>query len=278
MSEDLGDGFVFDSSSFDEGSQELLSAHAELDGAAAESAGVQGSAGEQLRQWLPTIPAADTLDHVQGIADQALRQATDVTGGDAGKLLTQQQTMLDAEAGIKGRIDQIGADLRLPDFDGAGDAEPGSPIGRLLSGPGDDVPGEGCSIAAEETAGGTAVANPLGGTMNCVACAIGGDARLSGSATSALDVGAQPISKLEDMFGGSFKSVSGRSEIESILEDQGPGSRGIVFGSHEAGAVGHVWNAVNQGGDVRFPDFQSGMGASFEGYKSVWFLLTSGGS
>jgi Papain fold toxin 1, glutamine deamidase len=114
--------------------------------------------------------------------------------------------------------------------------------------------------------------------MNCVACAVAGDARLAGNATSALDVGAQPISKLEDMFGGSFESVSGRSDIESILEEQGSGSLGIVFGSRGAGAVGHVWNAVNQAGEVRFPDFQSGMGASFEGYKSLWFLLTSGGS
>jgi hypothetical protein len=53
--------------------------------------------------------------------------------------------------------------------------------------------------------------------MNCVACAIAGDAGLSGGATSALEVGAQPISKLEDMFGGSFQPVSGGSEIESIL-------------------------------------------------------------
>jgi filamentous hemagglutinin len=114
--------------------------------------------------------------------------------------------------------------------------------------------------------------------MNCVACAIAGDARLSGNATSALDVGPQPISKLEDIFGGSFQPVSGQTEIESMLEDQGAGSRGIVFGSRGVGEVGHVWNAVNQGGDVMFPDFQSGMGASFEGYKSFWFLLTAGGS
>jgi Papain fold toxin 1, glutamine deamidase len=135
----------------------------------------------------------------------------------------------------------------------------------------------GACVAAEETAGGTAVANPLGGTMNCVACAIAGDARLSGSAASALDVGPQPISKLEDMYGGSFQSVSGRSETDSILGKQGPRSRGIVFGSRGTGAVGHIWNAVNQGGVIRYPDFQSGMGASFEGYKSLWFLLTAGG-
>ncbi len=83
------------------------------------------------------------------------------------------------------------------------------------------------------SAGGTAIANPLRGTKNCVACAIAGDARLSGSATSALDVGPQTISKLEGMFGGSFQSVSGRSEIESILEEQGPGSAELCLAPAE---------------------------------------------
>jgi RHS repeat-associated protein len=138
MSEDPGAGFVFDPASFDEGSQELLSAHAVLDGAAAESAGVQGSAGEQLRQWLPAIPAADAIDHVEGVADAALGQARDVTGGDAGRLVTQQQTMLDTEAGIRARIEQVGAGLRPPDADGGG-GEAGE-IGRLLSGSSEDVP------------------------------------------------------------------------------------------------------------------------------------------
>jgi RHS repeat-associated protein len=141
VSADAGDGFVFDPASFDEGSQELLSAHSELEGAGAESAGVQGSAGEQLRQWLPTIPAADTLDQVQGIADEALSQATDITSTDAGNLLTQKQTMLDTEADLVGRIDQIGGELRLPDFGGA-DGEPGNPVDQLLSGCGDDLPGD----------------------------------------------------------------------------------------------------------------------------------------
>jgi hypothetical protein len=69
------------------------------------------------------------------------------------------------------------------------------------------------------------------------------------------------------MFGGSFQSVSGQSEITSILEDQGPWARGIVFGSRGANQIGHVWNAASQGGIVRFPDFQSGVAATFNGYK-----------
>jgi hypothetical protein len=93
----------------------------------------------------------------------------------------------------------------------------GTILAGALTGPLADAFGLLGSAAAEETAGGTAVANPLGGTMNCVACAIAGDARLSGSAASALDVGPTAVSQLEDMNGGSFRSVSGRGEIESIL-------------------------------------------------------------
>jgi hypothetical protein len=56
------------------------------------------------------------------------------------------------------------------------------------------------------------------------------------------------------------------------------GDRGFV------GAVGLAQRAagrragVGDSGVMRFPDFQSGMGASFDGYDSIWFLLTSGGS
>ena len=122
-----------------------------------------------------------------------------------------------------------------------------------------------------------AVANPIGGTQNCVACAIAGDARLSGNAAVALDTDAQLISVIEDTLGGSFQAVSGQAEIASLLENAGLGARGIVFGDRGVGQVGHVWNAVNQGGTIRFIDFQSGRAASFNGYKSFEFLLTAGG-
>jgi hypothetical protein len=85
---------------------------------------------------------------------------------------------------------------------------------------------------------------------------------------------AQPISVLERTFGGSFKSVSGQGEIEGLLSNAGPGSRGIVFGSRGADP-GHVWNAVNQGGTIRFIDFQRGRAASFDGYQGFSFLRTT---
>jgi hypothetical protein len=131
-------------------------------------------------------------------------------------------------------------------------------------------------VAGAESAGTSAV-NPLGGTENCVACAIAGDATLSGNRAVATNVGPRGIGVIEDELGSSFRSVAGRNEIENILADAGSGSRGVVFGSRGVGEVGHVWNAVNQGGAIRFIDFQSGTEASWEGYRGFQFLLSGGG-
>lgn len=53
-----------------------------------------------------------------------------------------------------------------------------------------------------------------------------------------------------------------------------PGDRGIVFGARGSDP-GHVFNAVNQGGVVRFIDFQTGRAASFDGYSGFSFLRTN---
>jgi hypothetical protein len=113
---------IYDFPSFDEGSEEMLGASEHLSGAAGESAGIQGRAGAQLRQWLPTAGAADTIDDVEATADTALSQATDITGEDAGKLLTQKQNMLDTEHDLTARIKGITPDARLPDLAGSTDA------------------------------------------------------------------------------------------------------------------------------------------------------------
>jgi hypothetical protein len=112
---------TYDFPSFDEGSEEMLGASEHLSGAAGESAGIQGRAGAQLRQWLPTAGAADTIDDVEATADQALSQATDITGDDASKLLTQKQNMLDTEHDLTTRINGIGSDPALPETGGADD-------------------------------------------------------------------------------------------------------------------------------------------------------------
>jgi len=117
--------------------------------------------------------------------------------------------------------------------------------------------------------------NPLGGTNNCVNCVVAGDATLSGSQASALNsVGPQPISILENAYGGTFKEVAGQAQVTQMLSDAGPGARGIVYGAR-AGEAGHVFNVVNQGGTIRFLDPQIGGPASFEGYSGFRFLWTN---
>ena len=96
-----------------------------------------------------------------------------------------------------------------------------------------------------------------------------------GSAASALNAaGPQPISLVEDAYGGSFKAVSGQGQIQQVLTEAGPGARGIVYGAR-AGEAGHVFNAVNQGGTIRFLDPRIGGPASFNGYTGFLFLWTN---
>lgn len=74
------------------------------------------------------------------------------------------------------------------------------------------------------------------------------------------------------MFGGSFTRVGGQSAIETQLLNAGNGAQGVVFGSRGAGRVGHVFNAINQDGVVRFLDGQTGGPASFTGFLDFFFL------
>jgi RHS repeat-associated protein len=116
--------------------------------------------------------------------------------------------------------------------------------------------------------------NPTRSATNCVNCAIATDATLAGRPASALQAGPTSIGVLEKMFGGQFTRVTGPRAIESQLLNAGPGARGIVFGSRGAGEVGHVFNAVNQNGVIRFLDGQAGGVASFDGYRELFFLRT----
>jgi hypothetical protein len=133
VSDGLGEGFEFEPSSFDQGSDEMLEANSHLTGAAGQSESVQGSAGEQLRQWLPTVPAAETIDKVEATADEALSQATNITREDAEKLLTQKQTMLTTEARITGHIEEIRSSPVSPETGTINDATP-SQIEQSLTG------------------------------------------------------------------------------------------------------------------------------------------------
>ncbi len=113
-----------------------------------------------------------------------------------------------------------------------------------------------------------------GRTMNCVNCAVATDATLAGRPASALPGSPTPIAALEEHFGGTFKPVASASEVSASLYEGGSGARGIIFGYRSTG-VGHVFNAVNQRGVVRFLDGQVGGPASLEGYDALYFLRTN---
>jgi RHS repeat-associated protein len=121
--------------------------------------------------------------------------------------------------------------------------------------------------------------NPLHGDMNCVNCSIATEATLSRAASAALGGGPRPISVIEQKFGGTFEKVSGLMEIGSTLSRSGYGARGIVYGANPSGNVGHVWNAVNQGGTIRFLDGQAGgLGVNnFDVFTDFRFLITHPG-
>jgi RHS repeat-associated protein len=115
--------------------------------------------------------------------------------------------------------------------------------------------------------------NPTGGTKNCVNCAAASDASLAGNPASALPGKAVSIKVLEKQFGATFVKMADKKAIDQAMKAAGPGAQGIVFGMRK-GAVGHVFNAVNQGGVVRYVDGQIGKAASFSGYSGFKFLRT----
>jgi len=133
-----------------------------------------------------------------------------------------------------------------------------------------------CWVAAKAEAGDV---NAVGGTHNCVACAIAGDSTLAGRPASALNpTPGFPISggnaMIEAYASARWRVVSGRSAIEAELLRVGDGARGIVYGARPDGTA-HVFNAVVQRGQVNFVDFQSGGAASFSGFNQFAFVRTN---
>ena len=98
---------------------------------------------------------------------------------------------------------------------------------------------------------------------------------MAGRPASALGDGPAPIVTLEKIYGGHFGAPGSIRDASDALSAAGPGARGIIFGSRGTGEVGHVFNAVNQNGVVRFLDGQTGSAASLEGYASFQLLRTS---
>ena len=69
-----------------------------------------------------------------------------------------------------------------------------------------------------------------------------------------------------------FPSISSLGQYLSRL---GPGARGIVHGIRNGGqSTGHFFNAVDQGGKIRYLDAQTGAAADLEGFSHWQFLTT----
>jgi RHS repeat-associated protein len=124
-------------------------------------------------------------------------------------------------------------------------------------------------------AGSIRAVNAVKGATNCVSCAIATDATLAGRPASALGGGPAPIAALEKTFGTAFGARTSVEGIAKTMTDAGSGARGIVFGSHGQGEVGHVFNVVNQNGTVRFLDGQTGRAADTAGYEGFRLLRTN---
>ncbi|WP_420139756.1 PAAR domain-containing protein [Sphingomonas sp.] len=129
-------------------------------------------------------------------------------------------------------------------------------------------------LAAEQEAGTIRNINAVGGDMNCVNCAIATDATLAGRPASALGGGPFRLTVLEKEFGNKFGPETSIQNISSAMQESGPGSRGIVFGSRGTN-VGHVFNVTNQKGIVRFLDGQTGKAADVSGFDSFRLLRTN---
>jgi hypothetical protein len=268
VSEDAGAGLEFDAPSFDDASAEMGLASSHLDGAAADSVSVQGEAGAQLRQWLPTAPAADAVDRVEGVADGALSQATAITREDAGKLLTQQENMLGTEARNTALINEIRGDPELPP---AGtDESPGLASGALGGADGDGAAGTGDAANANaEVDAALDRVNPKFDPSqsayreNCTGVTQAYELQRRGIGAEAGPLekplwsseggpGGRPLGSIENTWGGKFTAGT-KADIQQAFDE--PGSRGIVYIAWKNGG-GHVFNVENVDGTVRFLDGQ----------------------
>ncbi len=244
--------------------------------------------------------AADVAQRAQPTAPVSPPGPNDVPGGGALPGVTHQTLEPDSGGGpsfgdiVHGGLSGCG--VVLPFCDGAdaglhlleGDEKAAAisgagfiPFAKEGLKAGDEIAGA-ASKSADDVApkaGSVRDVNPgfpgAGRVNNCANCAVATDARLSGRPASALPGDVTRLGKLEDLYGGKFAPVASRESLEASLGAAGSGARGIVYGER-SGGVGHVFNAVNQRGAIRFLDGQSGGKASFEGFDRLHFLRTGG--
>ncbi|MFB6519605.1 RHS repeat-associated core domain-containing protein [Streptomyces sp. NPDC056401] len=159
-------------------------------------------------------------------------------------------------------------------------------VGEIAAG---DAAGSGVALSATSVGvsklarpgGNLKGVNPTGGMLNCSKCAIATDLRLQGVGAVAGPGDIVDAGFLEAHFGSVFSATTGRDGIARDLLERGDGARGIVYGfvTDETGAIGygHFFNAVNDGGNVKFLDGQAGGYANLDDWEYMDFMYTGGG-
>ena len=119
---------------------------------------------------------------------------------------------------------------------------------------------------------------PLRNQKNCISCAIAADKTLGGNPTFAENGGSHYIGEVLKSYPGrqfvQVRGVSGYWEVSKMMQEAGPGSRGIAF-ANRSPAVGHVINVVNHEGTVVFVCAQSVRVDYYPSYKSLYLLRTN---
>jgi hypothetical protein len=134
---------------------------------------------------------------------------------------------------------------------------------------------EGDVIAATLESGGTGSLgdlglpdlNPLGGDLNCTQCVeaverwYGSEAGLPGYAlnTAPSSSGLGSLGDVASQLGGNWSDSTTLGDISSWMSNAGDGARGVVYGWDGVSPYGHVFNVVNQGGNIIAIDAQPGV-------------------
>ena len=148
------------------------------------------------------------------------------------------------------------------------------------------------AIAAQDVAAGRAPPEsfvehvnkdlPLGKTIgdrrfNCANCSVATDATLGGNPAAALPGNVTSAQNLASHYGTSWSPMmSTVQDVEAAMKQLPPGSRAIIVGAPPGqNAVGHFYNAVNQGGAVRFIDGQIGGVPNTAPFTRFYLLRTN---
>lgn len=121
--------------------------------------------------------------------------------------------------------------------------------------------------------------NPEGFHDECGQCAIALDETWAGRATVVTRArGPMLTEEILEYFGKAETDLipaQSKGQIAAALKARGPGARAIIFADPaDPQAIGHVFNARNEGGVLTFADASHGDIANFTGYTRLFYFWT----